>query len=161
MNRCARRHDRSRYADRGIRRNGFALAIALLATVLIAALLAGLFFAVNEETRTGLAIRSRDRSLTAAESALAAGFQDLEAHTAGPSPVGAVELRSFDVDGRLALVHVTRLDSGLFWLVAVVRDDGESGAPPRRIGALAVESRASEDSISIVRVTRQGWSELF
>ncbi|HLA14874.1 MAG TPA: hypothetical protein VJZ25_07605, partial [Gemmatimonadaceae bacterium] len=113
------------------------------------------------ETRTGVAIASRDRLLTAAESALAAGLEDLEAQTAGRSPVGGVASRSFDVNGHWAVVHMTRLDSGLFWLVAVVQDDADSGAPPRRIGALAVESRASADSISIVRVTLHGWSELF
>lgn len=144
----------------GVPRDGFALAIALLATLLIAALLAGLFFAVNEETRTGVAVAARDRALAVAESALEAALDGVEAQRTAP-PVGGMESRSFDVNGRSAVVHMTRLDSGLFWLVAVVQDNGESGAPPRRIGALAVESRAPADSISIVRVTRQGWSELF
>lgn len=145
----------------GGQRDGFALAIALLATLLIAALLAALFLAVNQETRTVVALASRDRALNVAESALEAGLQDLEAQPPPASPVGAVESRSVDVNGRSAVVHVTRLDSNLFWLVAVESDNGQTGAPPRRIGALAAQTRVSGDSISIVRVTRRGWSELF
>lgn len=148
-------------AARGGQRDGFALAIALLATLLIAALLAALFFAVSEETRTGVAVASRDRALTVAESALEAGLENLEAQGRPSAAVGIMESRSFDVNGRSAVVHMTRLDSNLFWLVAVASDDGAQGAPPRRIGALASESRVSADSISIVRVTRRGWSELF
>ena len=146
----------------GARRpDGFALAIALLATLLIAALLAALFFAVNEETRTGVAVASRDRQLTVAESALEAALANFDSERPPGSQVGTVESRSVYVNGRSAVVHLTRLDSTLVWLVAVVADDGARSAPPRRIGALATESRLSADSISTVRVTRRGWSELF
>lgn len=68
---------------------GFALALALLATVLIAALLAALFFAVNQETRTGSAIAWRDNALAAAESALDAGFEHLQADPLESSPIDA------------------------------------------------------------------------
>ncbi|MDQ3672850.1 MAG: hypothetical protein M3365_00515, partial [Gemmatimonadota bacterium] len=101
------------------RRSGFALALALLATILIAALLAGLFFAVNQETRTGSTIAWRDRALAAAESALEAGFEQLQAQPPANSAAGSVESRTIDVDGAGATVHITRLDSGLLWLVAV------------------------------------------
>lgn len=154
----ARQHASS--ASGAGRRNGFALAIALLATLLIAALLAALFFAVNEETRTGVAVASRDRALTLAETALEAGLANLEADRPG-SQVGTVATRSVYVNGRSAVVHLTRLDSNLVWLVVVVADGGSGRAPPRRIGALASESSVSADSISTVRATRRGWSELF
>jgi len=150
-----------RRGHRPVSEAGFALAIALVATLLVAALLAGLFFAVNEETRAGSAIASGDQALAAAESALEAGFEHLAAHPPEASPIGTLESRTLGVDGRSTVVHITRLDSGLFWLVAVVADDRDPGAPPRRIGALAAESRAPADSTSIVRITRRGWSELF
>lgn len=140
---------------------GFALALALLATILIAALLAALFFAVNQETRTGFATAWRDHALAAAESALEAGLEQLQAEPPEFSPLGTVETRAIDVEGEGAIVHTTRLDSGLFWLVAVIGNDGDPAAPARRIGALAARYRGTSDSISIVRVIRRGWSELF
>jgi hypothetical protein len=129
--------------------------------MLIAAVLAALFFAVNQDTRTGSAIARRDRSLAAAESALEGGFEQLHSNPPEPSPPGTSESRTILVGGEPAVVHMTRLDSGLFWLVAVVGNDGDPSAPSRRIGALAAQFRATSDSISIVRVAERGWSELF
>jgi Tfp pilus assembly protein PilX len=142
-------------------RSGFALALALLATILIAAVLAALFFAVNQDTRTGSAIARRDHSLAAAESALEGGLEQLRSNPPADSPPGSAESRTILADGEPAVVHITRLDSGLFWLVAVVGNDGDPVAPARRIGAVVTQFRGSSDSISIVRVVERGWSELF
>lgn len=142
------------------RRPGFALAIALLAVVLIAALLAALLFAVNEETRTGSATASRDDALAAAETAIHASLDHLRA---GPldQPVGAVETQSLQAGSLHSVVYVTRLDSSLFWLVATVSNAGNASASARRVGVLATASERPEDSTTLVRVTRRGWSELY
>jgi Tfp pilus assembly protein PilX len=142
------------------RSRGFALAIALLAVVLIAALLAALFFAVGEETRTGAAIASRDDALAAAETAINASLDQLRMG-APEQAVGAVEASSRPAGELSSVVYVTRLDSSLFWLVAAVRDDRNASVSVRRIGVLASASGRAEDSIRIVRVTRRGWSELY
>lgn len=143
------------------RQCGFALAAALLAIILIAAVLASLFFAVTEETRTGSAIARRDDALAAAETAIELGLDELGTRPPDYSSVGAVESRPVKVEGFPVVVHTTRLDSGLFWLVAVVGDARDPAAVTRRIGVLANASRGSADSITIVRKTERAWSELF
>lgn len=143
------------------RRRGFALAAALLATILIAALLASLFFAVTEETRTEAAIDRRDRALAAAESALETGLEGLSIWPLDSLIVGTAQTHFVDAEGLPGAVTLTRLDSALFWLVAVVGDPGAPAAITRRIGILAEVTRPSADSIRIVRVTERGWSELF
>lgn len=138
---------------------GFALAAALLGTILIAAILASLFFAVTQETRTGLAVGQRDRALAAAESALETGLERLPAmpdHFIGTAASHLVE-----IEGLSAVVHITRLDSAVFWLVAVVGDGRDPSSATRRIGVLAEAWRAASDSITIVRIPERAWSELF
>lgn len=142
-------------------RCGFALAAALLATVIIAGVLACLFFAVTEETRTGTAIKRRDHALAAGESAIEVGLDKLETWPLDLAPVGAVETHLVEVEGLPTAVHITRLDSSLFWLVAVVGDARDPSAVTRRIGVLATAFRPSPDSITIVRRTERAWSELF
>lgn len=150
-----------RYATARGHRSGFALAAALVATILISALLASLFFAVTEETRSGAAIERRDLALAAAESAIDIGLKKVSASLAEDKPSGAVETHLVDVDGLPTAVHLTRLDSSLVWLVAVVGDARNPPTELRRIGVLAAASRHLRDSITIVRITRQGWSELY
>ncbi len=134
--------------------------MALLAVVLIAALLAALFFAVNEETRTGSAIANRDDALAAAETAIHTSLEHLRA-SALDQRVGAVETRSLTAGAMSSVVYITRLDSSLFWLVAAVRSEQNPGENERRIGVLATAFARQDDSIRIVRVTRRGWSELY
>ena len=142
------------------KRPGVALAMALLAVVLIAALLAALFFAVNEETRTGSAIASGDDALAAAETAISASLDQLRAG-ALDQPVGAVKTLSLAAGGMSSVVYITRLDSSLFWLVAAVSNGRNASVSRRRIGVLATASGRENDSIRIVRVNRRGWSELY
>ena len=141
-------------------RRGFALAMALLAVVLITALLAALFFAVNEETRSGSAIASHDYALAAAETAIHASVKQL-GNSSLDHPVGVVETRSLPAGGLSSVVYVTRLDSSLFWLVAAVSSERNESVSATRVGVLASASERAEDSIRIVRVTRRGWSELY
>ncbi|HWL38929.1 MAG TPA: hypothetical protein VNO75_01730 [Gemmatimonadaceae bacterium] len=136
------------------------MAAALVATVLIAALLASLFFAVNEETRTGAAVVRRDRALAAAESAIEMRLGELVVVPV-ETPVGAVDASSLEVDGLPVAIHTTRLDSTLFWIVAVVGAASDPGAARHRIGVFATASRAASDSIAIVRLIERPWSELY
>lgn len=132
-----------------------------MATILISALLASFFFAVTEETRSSAAIERRDRALAAAESAIEIGLQKVGASLAEDKPAGAMETYLVDVDGSPTAVHLTRLDSTLVWLVAVVGDARNPGSQTLRVGVLAQASRSRPDSITIVRITERGWSELY
>ena len=66
--------DRASFAERGQRPAragaGFALPAALLMILLIAALIAGVFSAITEETRIGVATSDRQHALWSAESAV-------------------------------------------------------------------------------------------
>lgn len=150
-----------RYGIGSRRRRGFALAAALVATVLISALLASFFFAVIEETRAGAATAESDRALAAAESAIDIALREMEGRLAEDKPAGTVETHQLDVEGLPTLVHATRLDSSLVWLVAVVGVARNPAVETRRIGILARTMRSAPDSITIVRITDRGWSELY
>jgi type II secretory pathway pseudopilin PulG len=139
---------------------GFALAAALLAIMLIGALLASLFFAITEETRTGAASRRRDHALAAAESAIQIGV-GLLATQVDQSSIGTTRSQPVEVEGFPATVHITRLDSSLFWVLAVVGDSRDPAAVTRRTGLLVAASRDSSGSIRIVRIPERAWSELF
>ena len=149
-----------RYGTDSLRR-GFALAAALAAAVLISALLASFFFAVTEETRAGAATEESDRALAAAESAIDIGLEEMKGRLAGDKPAGSVETQLVNVDGVPAVVHATRLDSSLVWIVAVVGDPRNPAVEKRRIGVLSAMKRSAPDSITIVRITDRGWSELY
>lgn len=140
---------------------GFALAAALLAIMIIGALLASLFFAITEETRTGAASRRRDQALAASESAIQIGVALLATQVPDQSSIGTVRSQPVEVEGFPATVHITRLDSSLFWLLAVVGDSRDPAAVTRRIGLLVAASRDSSGSIRIVRIPERAWSELF
>jgi Tfp pilus assembly protein PilX len=142
-------------------RRGYALAAALLAIMIIGALLASLFFAISEETRTDAASRRGDRALTAAESAIEIGVAVLAAQLPDQSSIGVTRSQPVAVEGFPAMVHTTRLDSSLFWVVGVVGDRRDPAAVTRRIGVLVAASRDSSGSIRIVRVPERAWSELF
>jgi Tfp pilus assembly protein PilX len=142
-------------------RRGFALAAALLAIVLIAAVLAALFFAVTEETRASAATSRRDHALAAAESALEAGTDWLVTRAPDYSSIGRAESQLVEVEGFPVVVHATRLDSTMFWVVGVVGDARDPAAVTRRIGLLVSATRDSSGSLTIVRIPERAWSELF
>ena len=137
------------------------LAAALVATILISALLASLFFAVTEETRSGAAIERGDQALAAAETAIESGLKQARHALAEDQPSGTMETHLIDVEGFPTAVHLTRLDSSLVWLVAVVGDARNPSLELRRVGVLAEAFRQLPDSITIVRIPRRGWSELY
>jgi Tfp pilus assembly protein PilX len=149
----------------GVRRrsnaSGFALPAALLAVLLIAALIAGAFGAVTEETRMAAAAADRQHALLSAESAL-----EIVIATQSASPqdsIGVGETRSRRVDGLEVpvVVYVTRLDSSLYWLVADAGDTSSRSGIARRIGVVARGTNGPAGSMTIDRIAERGWSELF
>jgi Tfp pilus assembly protein PilX len=142
-------------------RDGFVLAAALLALLLIAALVAGVLFAATEETRIGAASTRRQLGLAAAESAIEATIADWRTPSLAPSAVGATRSMGLGDLGVAVTVYVTRLDSTIYWIVADAGDDAFQSGPTRRIGTLVTVKNAIDGSISIDRIPERWWSELF
>jgi Tfp pilus assembly protein PilX len=143
------------------RRDGFALAAALLALLLISALVTAVFFAATEETRIGAASARRQLALSAAESAVEmtiAGWNVDSATPTGVSGTRATAIEWFEVP---VAVHVTRLDSTLYWIVADAVDSSSGSGVSRRIGVAVRVLIAPDHSITINRISERSWSELF
>jgi Tfp pilus assembly protein PilX len=137
------------------------LPAVLLALLLIAALIAGAFTAVTEETRMGAAAADRQHALLSAESAIGIVISALSA-SPGDS-IGVGETRSRQIEGLEVPVVVfsTRLDSSLYWLVAAAGDTSSRSGVTRRIGVVVRATNSPAGSISINRIPERGWSELF
>lgn len=145
----------------GGRRPGFALAAALLALLLISALVTAVFFAATEETRIGGASARRQLALSAAESAVEmtiAGWNPDWAHPVGVSGTRVTAIEGFAVP---VDVHVTRLDSTLYWIVADAADSSSGFGVSRRIGVAVRVLMAPDHSVTIDRISERSWSELF
>lgn len=136
---------------------GFALAAALLAVVLIGALVAAVFFATTEETAIGSAFRSRQLALGAAESALesvlAGGF------TPSVDSIDAGETTIHQTGS--ATAYITRLDSLLYWVVAESEFGIDATKSRRRIGIAVTIARDSSGFGRVARVPGQAWVELY
>lgn len=140
---------------------GFALPAALLMILLIAALVAGVFSAITEETRIGVATAERQLALLTAESAAELTITSLS-ELAGES-VAIGETRSRSVEGLAAptLVYVTRLDSSRYWVVADAGSASPNSGIARRVGVVVRAARAADGSMTIDRISERAWSELF
>jgi Tfp pilus assembly protein PilX len=142
-------------------RKGFALAAALLTLLLISALVTGVFFAVTEETRAGAASAERQLVLSAAESAVELTIADW--NTDWSWSIGTSVTRSAAVGAMEApvAVHVTRLDSTLYWIVGDATAPSRGSGVSRRIGVAVRVLISSDHSITIDRISERSWSELF
>ena len=141
-------------------RDGFALLAALLATLLIAALVTGAFSATTEETRIAAAAADRQAALTSAESAIEQGISTLSSPSETPMSIG--ETRQWGIAGPGEIVvHITRLDSSRYWIVAAAGSNSSSSGISRRIGVVVRTRDMAGHSISIDRISERGWSELF
>jgi hypothetical protein len=142
-------------------RNGFALATALLALLLISALVTAVFFAATEETRIGAASAKRQLVLSAAESAVEmtiAGWKWDWAPAVGIDATRATAIEGFAAP---VVVYVTRLDSTLYWIVADAADSSSGSGVSRRIGVAVRVLIGPDGSITIDRISERPWSELF
>jgi hypothetical protein len=143
------------------RRDGFALAAALLALLLISALVTAVFFAATEETKIGAASAKHQLALSAAESAVEMTIVDWNPAWSpqvglGGTRVTAIEGFEVPVD-----VHITRLDSTLYWIVADAVDSLSGSGISRRIGVAIRVLISPDHSIRIDRISERSWSELF
>ena len=141
-------------------RKGFVLAAAVLALMLMAALVAGVFFASNEGTRMAVATADRHLALVTAESLAERAAANWSTATA-PSETGASIASSFDENGIPGAVYVTRLDSGLFSVVASAGPARPGSGITARVGLILVVKTAADGSTSVDRISERWWSELF
>ena len=142
------------------RRDGFALAAALLAIVLIGALVTGLMFATSEETKVGATGVARNVAIMAAESAVAQAVARLSALV--PDSAGVAATHSFRADGTTpVVVYITRLDSATCWVVADASPDALHSGAKRRLGVLVRVRHQPDGSLTIAPASERWWSELF
>ena len=149
-----------RYADREGRR-GFALAAALLALLLISALTVGVFFAAIEETRVGATSAERQLALSAAESAIETTIAEWNGDSVVPIGVSGTRTAAVGGMGSSVTVHITRLDSTLYSIVADASAPSPVSRISRRIGVVVRVLRGVDHSIVIDRISERSWSELF
>ena len=142
-------------------RQGFALAAALLSLMLVAALLAGVFFAAMEETRISGVSGSKQLALSAAESAIEITIRDWRGANADPIGVDGTRATEIDAFGTPVGVNVTRLDSTLYWIVAQAPAVSSETSAIRRIGVVVRVEYGLDHSIRIDRIPQRWWSELF
>jgi hypothetical protein len=142
-------------------RRGFVLASALLAVLLIAALVAGVFFASTEATRMSVAATDRQLALDAAESSIERTRRAWSA--AGVPVLGIGETRSgSDPDAKMpVVVYVTRTDSVVYWIVADAGPPHPGSGIASRIGAFLRVRTAAGGSITVDRISERWWSQLF
>lgn len=142
-------------------RRGFVLVAALIAIVLIGALAVGVLFATTEDTRAGSSAVARDIALMATESATAMTISDPSTTLPGLiGPAGTVFHR-VDGLGSPVIVHITRLDSALYWIVADAVPDRVHLGARRRIGVVVNAVEGVDRSITIDPILQRSWSELF
>ncbi|HCU11353.1 MAG TPA: hypothetical protein DGB72_04420 [Gemmatimonadetes bacterium] len=143
------------------RRNGFALAAALLALLLIAALVTGVFFAATEETHVGAASAERQLTLSAAESAIELTIAGWSRESIGSIDIGVTRTAAVGELGVPVVVHITRLDSTLYWIIADATAPSNGSRVSRRIGVVVRVPARADHSITIDRISERSWSELF
>lgn len=144
-----------------VARQGFALAAALFAVVLIAGLVAIVFFATIEETRMGSALAERRGALDAEESAIELTVRDFAPSLGKPVGIGGTESRRVDGLSVPVIVYITRLDSSLYWLVADARSVSPGSGVGGRIGVVVRSAADTNQPITIDRISERGWSDLF
>ena len=141
-------------------RRGFVLATALLVVVLIAVLIAGVFFATIEESHIAGMAESRELALNAAELAIEDVIGAWSDHADQRIGVTGEELSTFSERGVAVDLTVTRLDSTLYSIVAQARSPSSTGGAMRRIGVVISAQNSIDHSIVIVPIQERWWLEL-
>ncbi len=128
----------SRMSPMANRREGFALAVAMAAIVVIGALIAGAFFTSTQEYRMGRNALMDQRAFTAAEAGVTQPIQgwlkQLNLSMANGAILGPDTLKM--TGGGYAVRRITRLDDYTFWVMS----DGYAGGTT---GALASHHRVN------------------
>jgi Tfp pilus assembly protein PilX len=129
--------------------------------LLIAALIAGVFSAVTEEMRIGVAAADRQLALLAAESAVEMTIAESSASPADSASIGGTTARSVEGLGLPVTVYLTRLDSSRYWLVADAGSPSSNSGIARRVGVVVTANKRADGSMAIDRISERAWSELF
>jgi hypothetical protein len=129
--------------------------------MLIAALMASVFFAAMEETRIGAVSSAKEVALSGAETAIEQVIRNW-AGTPGDL-IGVEGARSWVIDasGTPVALTVTRLDSTIYWIVADAGRVPSGLIATRRIGVLVSVRIGQNGSIVVDRLPERWWSELF
>jgi Tfp pilus assembly protein PilX len=143
-----------------MKRRGFVLVTALLVIVLVASLVAGVFFATMEESRIADTASSRELALVAAESAVAQTIETWNDRSAQPIGTTGAELSTFSDGDVTVTVAVTRLDSTLYSIVAEARSGAANASAKRRINAVVSVQNSIDHSILIDPIQERWWWEL-
>ena len=141
-------------------RRGFVLATALLVVVLIAALVAGVFFATMEESHIARTAAARELTLSAAEAAVGETISNWGDRTGQAIGVSGAELSTFMTAEMTVDVTVTRLDSTLFSIVAHARSLSSTSAARRRIGVVVSAQKVVDQHVVLEPIRERWWSEL-
>lgn len=152
--------------DRGqepsaVKRRGFVLAAALLVMVLVAVMVAGVFFATMEETHIADTASSREVALIAAESAIEAAIINWTDRNTQPIGVAGQELSTISVGEMSVALTITRLDSTLYAIVAQAGSPSSQSGARRRVGVVVSVQSAIDHSILVDPIPERWWSELF
>ena len=142
-------------------RRGFVLAGALLVVVLLAAMVAGVFFATMEETQIAGTASSREQALAVAESAIQNTIDQWSDRSWQEVGVAGAALSTFANGPMPVMVWVTRLDSTLYSIVARARSPSSQHSVTRRIGAVVSVRNTVDPSILVAPIPERWWSELF
>jgi MFS superfamily sulfate permease-like transporter len=142
-------------------RRGFVLAATLLALLLIAGLVAGVFFASAEATQMGVASSARELARLSAESAMERSVQGWSRTGNGSRNIGETTTSRVEENGMAVDVYVTRLDSSLYWVVADALPARAGSGIGSRIGGVFRVKIGPDGSISVDRISARWWSELF
>jgi len=145
------------------RRNGFALAAALLAVVLIAVLVTAAFFAASQETHATAAQVLDQQASAYAERAALLTVANWRCPECDALPAGSVLVRRPQSDPPLeSTVYVTRLDSAVF---LVTGEGGTASSSPsplkRRVSVVIAITRDSAGVSHAARVREQAWSAAY
>jgi len=127
--------------------------------VLIGALVAGVLFATREETRLTAVGIAREVALNACESAMTVTDPGLRL----PDSIGVEGTISRQVGGLgpKIIVHITRIDSALYSIVAESVGEPARAGVPRRVGVVVKSSIALDHSIAIDPISERAWFDLF
>ncbi|HUR00579.1 MAG TPA: hypothetical protein VM166_14090 [Gemmatimonadaceae bacterium] len=148
---------------RPVEREGFALAAALMALVLIAVMISGALFAASQETHASEAEMLEARAGAYAELAVLAKIDSWDADVCDALASGAVIIANPPADPPLeSTVYITRLDSAVFLVVGEGRIASGGPSRVRRRIAIAVKiARDAQGARHALRVSEQAWAALY
>ncbi|MEO7368797.1 MAG: hypothetical protein ABIZ36_12630 [Gemmatimonadaceae bacterium] len=145
-------------------RQGFALAVALMALVVIAVLVTAALFATSQETHVSEAELLETRASGYAERVALDQIASWNAALCDSLPLGGVIKGAPPADPPFeSSVYVTRLDSAVFFIVGEGSIASQTGAARirRRVGVLVRTERDSQNVERVLRVSEQAWAALY